>query len=193
MTGTGNRVFYAGASQDGGFAAVHLFYVMGVAMDDTADMAYFVQPYGRAWVDTITANSDNLQDVILGIPEYYSKKDLDQGKTGVGTIHLLYGTDKIPVKGQSGVSSFSKEFSFAVYPNPTTGPVTIQLEAIHSESSVLSITDILGRNIYRRDIPTYASFQQMTLDLGMLNEGTYILALTSGSNSARATLRILPD
>ncbi len=192
MTGTGNRVFYAGASQDGGFYSCHLFYVMGEAMDDTADMAYFVEPYGSAWVDTITANGDNMQDVILGIPEYYSKKDLDRGKTGVGTIHLLYGTDKIPVKGKSIVSVSQKEFSFAIYPNPTTGPLTIQLAEIHSESSVLSITDILGRNVYRRDIPTYASFQQLSLDLGMLNEGTYILALSSGSNTARATLRILP-
>ena len=193
MTGTGNRVLYTSVSQDGGFSTYHLFYVTGQALDDSADMVHHVAPRGRAWIDTITANADDLQDAILGIPDFYRYEDLDKGMRGLGTIHLIYGSTRIPVKGHSSVQEATSNITtLQAYPNPTSGPVAITLDRVRSFSLSFRLTDCLGRELKRDNISAVpGSLMTLTLDYSSIPSGTYILSMQDGETTLRTKLIVL--
>lgn len=193
MTGTGNRVLYTSASQDGGFSTYHLFYVTGNALDDTADMVQFVAPRGRAWIDTITANGDNLQDVILGMPDFYRYEDLDKGKIGLGTIHLLYGSKKIPVKGLLEVNRESANASdLHAYPNPTSGAVTLTIDRVACSHLTVRLMDCIGREIESKLIPSITgSRMSVQLDYSRIQSGTYVLSVLNGEKLCHTHLIVL--
>ena len=75
-----------------------------------------------------------------------------------------------------------------LYPNPTSGNVTLRLENGVSDSFKLSIYNTLGQLVYQRpDV----SAEQVHLNLTFLNAGVYNLEVVS--NTDKYTLRLVKD
>ena len=83
---------------------------------------------------------------------------------------------------------------FSIYPNPTSGKVTIT-----SPASLVSaiVTDMMGRQVYTKTIKqsnivyrTDGTPQAITIDLSHLPQGAYFLTLTTASGKSH-TLKLI--
>ena len=111
MTGTGNHVLYTGGGASGSaHYADQNFYVTGQALDNKIDIFYSNELAGNG--DTLTANDDSLEDLLLG-------------SSVNNTIWLMYGSKNIPVHLNpqfADVKSIPQEngAGIAFSPNPVT-------------------------------------------------------------------------
>jgi hypothetical protein len=181
MTGTGNPVLLVQAGLDGGFYAYYFFYVLGKATDDKIDMCFEVDPYGDAIVDTLTADSDGLQDILLGLSRYYSYDDLDKGKTDVGTVILLHGNTKIPVhlNPKYTILSSGLQPHLTVYPNPAVDKLII--ESSTESIRTVVIRDILGRQVFRTSRTISSGPEQIIIPVHNFIAGNYLLTVENAS------------
>lgn len=62
-----------------------------------------------------------------------------------------------------------------VYPNPTSGYLTITYASNNVESSYLMVHDVQGKLVM--ETPVIYDAQQQTIDVSMLNEGMYVLSI----------------
>ncbi len=77
--------------------------------------------------------------------------------------------------------------SLTLYPNPTNGTFTVDLEFFASQSCSIAIQDMPGNLIDQIDYPESISISQnFSMDLS-LNNGTYILRVFSEFDSAYIT------
>lgn len=71
-------------------------------------------------------------------------------------------------------------FAMSAYPNPTTGPVTIEIERLSSnDNCTAAIYDIAGRQILSQPIYSISS----CIDLSQYPAGYYILQVTLNGDS----------
>ncbi len=175
MTGTGEPVI----SMDGGEPGYShsFFYVMGEATDPLVDM-YFGQAQGGGVGDTITADGDNLEDMIGGNPNYRT----EGGKqTNVGTIEVLHGSRKIPVRLNPRFAvvppSVQSGDSLRIAPNPCSNHTVVTWESSCSGSVGLQLYDVMGRQVFHERRPTTGALESFSLDLPRLPNGEYFLVL----------------
>ena len=71
------------------------------------------------------------------------------------------------------------QFEISVYPNPSSGVFTIQLDGFSNESLAIEIFDVSGRVVFSYSVTTDTKFQ---LDLSSFAKGTYQLQLVAGEN-----------
>jgi hypothetical protein len=64
-----------------------------------------------------------------------------------------------------------------VYPNPTSGNLTIEFSSYAGGSYSLTVTDMSGRTIHVEDVKASSGLNQHTIDLGTANPGLYMLYL----------------
>jgi hypothetical protein len=69
-----------------------------------------------------------------------------------------------------------------VYPNPTTGKVNVQFNALKPGRYVLEIYDINSRMLQKKEVNAIAGTNINSLDLRNLSKGTYLLKISSDSN-----------
>lgn len=79
------------------------------------------------------------------------------------------------------INSVSYDLSFDVFPNPSTGNVSLNFSADNSSVYDLSIYDLSGKNVYAEKIAVTAGTVQKQLDLTALPKGIYTLRLNSES------------
>lgn len=77
------------------------------------------------------------------------------------------------------INSVSYDLSFDVFPNPSTGNVSLNFSADNSSSYDLNIYDLSGKNVYAEKITATAGNVQKQLDLTALPKGIYTLRLNS--------------
>lgn len=70
-----------------------------------------------------------------------------------------------------------------VYPNPATAKVGFRYTAVANEEVVAVVSDILGREVIRKNLGAAIKGAEATyeLDITSLNAGNYILSVTNGS------------
>ncbi len=189
MTGTGNHVLYIGADLDGGFYGYHFFYVLGSAIDDKVDM--FIGPIpnsGDGFLDTLTADNDNLQDAILGLSGF----GLNNGNEAVGTIYVIHGSNKIPVKTNRVLPISQNDISINVFPNPVTnGKCILDLRSAPEEDIQVNIFDLLGRKVFSENIYTPFVNPLHPIVIRTLPNGTYVIELEGKTFNRRIHLLIL--
>jgi hypothetical protein len=81
------------------------------------------------------------------------------------------------------ICSSTDEPAFAqlnVYPNPTTGLVTLQLAEVPRQGTDLRVFNVLGQVVIERQVITR---QQHSIDLGQLPRGVFYLHLQSGRHT----------
>ena len=180
MTGTGNHVILASEGRDALYADC-LFYVTGRALDEKVDMFYDLGPGDAMFADTLTADGDNLQDAILGLPLAYTYEDNARGKTSVGSIHMIHGSKKIPVRISERFAVGSKsspQVGLAVYPNPARARCNVACAIEQSGKVVLQVFDVLGRELRTEQYEAETGRFLFDLDLRGLPKGAYLLRLS---------------
>ena len=75
------------------------------------------------------------------------------------------------IGGNSYISSLDEYIEWTLYPNPTTGKFTIEIENGEIGNEVLSIYDISGKSIYT----TLVNNTRMEVDLSKFDQGIYLL------------------
>lgn len=81
----------------------------------------------------------------------------------------------ITTTGQTGIAAASTTDALRVYPNPTTGTVTINTD---NYPALMTVVDMSGREVMHRTIDG----QQTTVDLRQLDNGTYFIKVASQQN-----------
>jgi hypothetical protein len=101
------------------------------------------------------------------------KYDLVVGNLSGGCV--LYSQNTILSLNENDEEPF---FSQTVYPNPSEGIFTIQLDRLLSQDGDLSVSDLSGRILYRSTIRS-----QKVVDLSALSSGMYICNITCKGKS----------
>jgi hypothetical protein len=180
MTGTGNPVLHTFAANGNG-QTYEFYYVMGKALDDKVDMMYESSPYGAGPFDTLDANGDGRTDVLEGMPMYVTESDLGKREEDVGSLHLVYGSNRIPVK-LNGVFAEEerdhlKTTQMYAYPNPLDQKTTLTFENCTSGVMYMDVVNRLGVSVIREEIPDVDGLQQYAADLSGLPAGAYHIRL----------------
>lgn len=77
-----------------------------------------------------------------------------------------------------------------IYPNPTSGEVTISLKHANEAIYRLSIIDLFGRNVFTRKLTTTDKNLLQRINLSSLPAGIYLVQLTNGFESYQEKLTI---
>ncbi len=105
--------------------------------------------------------------------------------TATGTMGNCVGTKtiKIVVKSCIGINQLSvngTQVSF--YPNPNNGMVTVSLTNIKAGTN-LTVSDLLGNEVYRTSVNSNSLNQNINLDLTDLPKGLYLFGVSNGNQS----------
>ena len=92
--------------------------------------------------------------------------------TGAGGIYKVNAVTPLPTR-------FAIEkTALGAYPNPSTGVFQLQLENGLKTLTQLTVTDVLGRTVYRRQLtPSAASSEVLSVDLTQEKPGVYTMEL----------------
>lgn len=83
----------------------------------------------------------------------------------------------------TSVTSVSNLLSnVAIFPNPTTGKLTLGVESIASSDYTLSVRNLLGATVYQQSLSFPEGYQQLELDLSDFSQGVYFITLSNGAN-----------
>ena len=74
-----------------------------------------------------------------------------------------------------------------VYPNPTSGDLTIEFSSYAGGQYNITITDMAGRTILTEDVKATSGLNQHKLDLGSANPGMYVLHLKDANGDINVT------
>lgn len=74
----------------------------------------------------------------------------------------------------------STDGSISLYPNPTSGKVTLSFYSASNEIANMQVTDLTGRNVQSLDITVIEGLNEYEADLSKLAKGVYMLRLASG-------------
>ncbi len=89
-------------------------------------------------------------------------------------------TEQYPVViNYVGLFEVENKLSFELYPNPTQGNCTLQLQTPIYENTRLTLTDALGKVVLQENLGT--NFLSKTLDLSTLSNGVYYLKLSTAT------------
>lgn len=175
MTGTGNHVLYVTASNDYGDYWYDNFYVTGKALDGKVDM-YYSGPYSIHGADTLTANADGFEDLLVGRSWLNGL-----GPNAAGALLLFYGSKQIPVHLNPQFADVAPAImsgdSIGLAPNPCSRHSVVTWESACSGSVVLRLFDPLGREVFHETRQTTGSIESFSLDLPRLPSGEYYLVL----------------
>lgn len=183
MTGTGNRVFYT-LGGDGSYAYQN-FYVTGQALDQKIDIFNFAN--AGAFGDTLTADGDNLEDFLMGLPNYST----DSG--GIGSIWLMYGSKQIPVHLNPQFADIvnlpqKDGAGMALSPNPAQTWSVATIIWPQAENVEYKFYNLLGNVVQSGNLLLLGGPEQQRLYFPNLISGLYVLEIRGESQSARTKL-----
>jgi hypothetical protein len=189
MTGTGNRVLLS--INGDGSSNINFFYVTGAALDDKVDMYYITDRPGGGSIDTITANNDPLQDLLYGMPIYTRQLHWDQGHKNFGTLHLIKGTMKIPVRVSRIVTpGGALQTDLIAYPNPAKTYTMLRYSFERGSSVNCEVFDALGRSVHHISWQALGGTEEYRLPLPQLPAGSYVIRLRTESDLKECVLAV---
>ena len=68
--------------------------------------------------------------------------------------------------------------SYKVYPNPTEGLISLEVEADSEGETLLRVVDLLGREVYQQTVTLQCGPNHLTFDL-KLSSGMYVLKINN--------------
>ncbi|MDP3928788.1 MAG: PKD domain-containing protein, partial [Bacteroidota bacterium] len=84
----------------------------------------------------------------------------------------------------NSVQTIDKQILYSLYPNPNTGSFGIQFNNVLIEPITITVLDVLGKQVYQK-IHNQAGKNILEIDIENLNDGTYMLLVTSDSKQYR--------
>jgi hypothetical protein len=110
----------------------------------------------------------------------------------IAVVPISCPSEMVPVVVTVAPSGTGEALSFGsmtVSPNPSSGLFTLEMEAVESGESRLTVTDLAGRVVHMQSFEAMAHVaQRRNIDLTAMPAGVYILKLTSGERSGYAKL-----
>ena len=76
-----------------------------------------------------------------------------------------------------GIDETDLEHKIAIFPNPTNGMTTIEVNGTVNEQASIEIYDLMGRKIYSEEMNASQYFAESFIDLSAINSGTYIVKI----------------
>jgi hypothetical protein len=76
-----------------------------------------------------------------------------------------------------GIDETDLEHKIAIFPNPTIGMTTIEVNGAVNEQASIEIYDLMGRKIYSEEMNASQYFAESFIDLSAVNSGTYIVKI----------------
>ncbi len=188
LTGTGNPVLLTSGHSGIGYGFL-AFYVLGKAMDDKIDV-FIPSHYGGGSADTIVATNKGYKSFISGSPARMSPEDQNNGIFEKGSVEILYGAEKIPVRLNPTYSETSEPINGAIeiFPNPVVRSFNMTLVLASSQSLMITLRDILGRVVFQEQRTSSGGEETLHVELPILLSGTYFLEVIG--KTIRATKKI---
>jgi hypothetical protein len=79
-------------------------------------------------------------------------------------------------------TTFLKEFS--VYPNPTSGALTLTMETFgETQTLQLKVYSLIGQEMYSEALSPFSGYKQVSLDLSKFPKGIYMVEVTNGEKT----------
>jgi hypothetical protein len=86
--------------------------------------------------------------------------------------------------------TFLKEFS--VYPNPTSGALTLTMETFgETQALQLKVYSLIGQEMYVETISPFAGVKQVSLDLSRFPKGIYMVEVSNGEKSKMKRVSVI--
>ncbi|MBA2406368.1 MAG: T9SS type A sorting domain-containing protein, partial [Chitinophagales bacterium] len=147
--------------------------------------------YEGYWQNGVTDGYIGLR-IHVGINNFYGWLRCDVAADASFIIIKDYAYNSIPdssiLAGQgiatnsNEISESEKDFSLHLFPNPTKDILTLTTKE-HLINSVITVYDLAGRIIKQEAGVTLNSNAVYSLDIGLLNAGSYLLEVRSSQNS----------
>lgn len=103
---------------------------------------------------------------------------------------LIYGTEPTPTNaGRLAADAEKPSFQAVVYPNPSTGPITLELVGVGGQLLHLHLSDVTGRSVYDWRMKSELDRVQIPLPLVSQPTGPYVLKIGAGGQSK--TLKVI--
>ena len=158
---------------------MYFFYGLGAGLSDRASVFFERSPTDLGYVDSITADGDNLEDVIIGDPSYSNTGNIFNG---AGEILILHGSSKIPIANLDVVPAIPMQTDrLEVIPNPVTGPFDLLfLNSDINMYATITIQSILGSAVFQETVPINSdnnASQEIPLNSHTWPSGTYFVTV----------------
>lgn len=98
----------------------------------------------------------------------------------------------MPTSGSMEVyaSPFLKEFN--VFPNPTSGNLTLTLETFgETQALQLKVYSLIGQEMYTETLSPFAGSKQVSLDLSRFAKGIYMVEVSNGEKSRMKRVSVI--
>lgn len=84
----------------------------------------------------------------------------------------------------SGIEDVLATASFNLFPNPTAGNLSVELELLSAQKVTIDVYDMVGKIVYSEDFGTMsAGYSLKALDVNQLNTGVYMMNVNVGESS----------
>lgn len=87
------------------------------------------------------------------------------------------------------IDPLAEDLAFSFYPNPAVDKIHISYHLKGPAATVISLTDIMGRELITQSAQSMPGYAQKVLDVSHLKTGTYILSLSTGNK--RITRKVI--
>jgi hypothetical protein len=126
-------------------------------------------PYSYSW-----SNNDTIQNPTGLSPGSYTVTVTDENNCSA--------TLTVTVEGDVGVTEASLDQNLTIYPNPTSGKVTLELEMAQRQDVTIAIYNVLGETMMKETLQDRTSYQK-TMDFEKEAGGVYYVKLSTGERT----------
>jgi hypothetical protein len=81
--------------------------------------------------------------------------------------------------------------STAVYPNPTSGKITVEISSESTGNCVMTLTDMIGRIVLTRSVEMNSGSNTIAMDLTAYEAGVYMLHVVNQNGGTSVTRLVI--
>ncbi len=195
LTGTGNPVLGTGGSYfTYGYTAL---YVLGKAMDDKIDVFFTQNGGGYGGEDSIHVLPDGRTTYVIGAPAYESPEDQANGIFAKGSLQVLYGSEKIPVRlnpkfAVAEMKSVDNSAEHLIaYPNSCDQSTVLTFDNCTGGKMTVDVISSSGELCQHEETPGGYGIQQYGLSMTSLAAGNYTVRLACLSDGWSTTTHVI--
>jgi hypothetical protein len=134
-------------------------------------------------------DNSTMEIEFMDIPEFQIYKPLDIGMNYNWKVRAYRNSDTtewsetrtfLSQASQGYGNLFLNKENIAIFPNPTNGLVTIELNTLGQKTIQISVVDLLGKTVLENTFTFDQGLIKKTINLDHLNNGLYLIRLQSG-------------
>jgi hypothetical protein len=176
------------------FEIINTVNLISPAQGDTAGLNPLLKwehIYGIEQYELHYWSEDNstMEIEFMDIPEFQIYKPLDIGMNYNWKVRAYRNSDTtewsetrtfLSQASQGYGNLFLNKENIAIFPNPTNGLVTIELNTLGQKTIQISVVDLLGKTVLENTFTFDQGLIKKTINLDHLNNGLYLIRLQSG-------------